>query len=245
MYAKLLRQPAKASRVDSEKDETLELRAAIIGEQLAIIFRKNISGITQRLGEIILVKDEAQEVDAIAWASTAILRCDDLEKEVEELKRKYEQQRTTTQDLQQQLEDLIEAKKQHENALLEKFRDILNAKKLKIRDQQRLLGESKAGVQKGIVGKNQRGLSDRNTTNDGFGSRSRAEQATQDPPQESPSYNDPKTKSQRHASRRLGIPDRLRQRRKCQGGSCEAGRRRTSPRHSRALRCVGDCNGRR
>lgn len=151
MCAKLLRQPAKAAVVNSEKDETLEVRAAIIGEQLAIIFRKNISGITQRLGEITLVKDEAQEVDAIAWASTAVLRCDDLEKETEDLKRKYEDQRNTIRDLQQQLEDLIEAKKQHETAMLEKFRDLLNAKKLKIRDQQRLLVGKKAGLQKGIV----------------------------------------------------------------------------------------------
>lgn len=133
----------------SEKDETLEVRAVIIGEQMTIIFRKNISGITQRLGEIILVKDEAQEVDAVAWASTAILRCDDLEKEAEGLKRKYEDQQSIIRDLQQQLEDLIEAKNMHETALLEKFRDLLNAKKLKIRDQQRILIESKGGSRKG------------------------------------------------------------------------------------------------
>ena len=133
----------------SEKDETLEVRAVITGEQMTIIFRKNISGITQRLGEISLVKDEAQEVDAVAWASTAVLRCDDLEKEVEGLKLKYEDQQSIIRDLQQQLEDLIEAKKMHETALLEKFRDLLNAKKLKIRDQQRVLIQSK-GPRKGI-----------------------------------------------------------------------------------------------
>lgn len=136
--------------MDSENDGTLELRAAIIGEQMTIIFRKNISGITQRLGEITLVKDEAQEVDAIAWASTAVLRCDDLEREVEGLKRKYEDQQRIIQDLQQQLEDLIEAKKMHETALLEKFRDLLNAKKLKIRDQQRILARSQPRSRKGI-----------------------------------------------------------------------------------------------
>ena len=133
----------------SEKDETLEVRAVITGEQMTIIFRKNISGITQRLGEISLVKDEAQEVDAVAWASTAVLRCDDLEKEVEGLKLKYEDQQSIIRDLQQQLEDLIEATKMHETALLEKFRDLLNAKKLKIRDQQRVLIQSK-GPRKGI-----------------------------------------------------------------------------------------------
>lgn len=149
LYAHLLRRPAKTKAVHLGREETLEVRAAITGEQLAIIFRKNVSGITQRLGEITLEKDEAQEVDAIAWAATAVLRCDDLEIEAEELKQKYEDQRSTIQDLHQQLEDLIEAKKQHEIALLEKFRDLLNAKKLKIRDQQRLLVRTKTGSHKG------------------------------------------------------------------------------------------------
>ena len=134
----------------SRKDETLEVRAVITGEQMTILFRKNISGITQRLGEITLAKDEAQEVDAVAWASTAVLRCDDLEKEADELKRRYEDQQSIIRNLQQQLEDLIEAKKMHETALLEKFRDLLNSKKLKIRNQQRILIESKAGSRKGI-----------------------------------------------------------------------------------------------
>lgn len=143
LYTKLLRRSEEKIAVGSEKDETMEVRAVITGEQMTIIFRKNISGITQRLGEITLVKDEAQEVDAVAWASTAVLRYDDLEKEAEGLKRKYEDQQSIIRDLQQQLEDLIEAKKMHETALLEKFRDLLNAKKLKIRDQQRVLIEGR------------------------------------------------------------------------------------------------------
>lgn len=135
--------------MDSKKGETLEVRAAIIGEQMTIIFRKNISGITQRLGEITLLKDETQEIDAIAWASTAVLRCEGLEKEATELQQKYGDQQNIIRDLKQQLEDLVEAKKKHETALLEKFRDLLNAKKLKIRDQQRLLIGSKSGPPKG------------------------------------------------------------------------------------------------
>ncbi len=42
-----------------------------------------------------------------------------------------------------QLEDLIRVKDEHENALLENFTKLLNAKKLKIRDQQRLLARAK------------------------------------------------------------------------------------------------------
>jgi hypothetical protein len=42
-------------------------------------------------------------------------------------------------ELKDQLEELIEAKKADESELLEKFRDLLNEKKVKIREQQRML----------------------------------------------------------------------------------------------------------
>lgn len=116
-----------------------------------IIFRKNISGITQRLGEISLTKDESQEIDTISWAATAVTRGTDLETEVQDLTVKYDEQAKTMQKLNQQLEDLIEVKKLHENTLLEKFCELLNAKKLKIRDQQRLLVGAKVDPQKGIL----------------------------------------------------------------------------------------------
>jgi hypothetical protein len=46
-------------------------------------------------------------------------------------------------ELNQQLEDLIKAKSEHEDALLQKFASLINSKKLKIRDQQRLLSTAK------------------------------------------------------------------------------------------------------
>merc|ERR1711939_405777 len=45
--------------------------------------------------------------------------------------------------LNQQLEDLVKAKKDHEDELLKKFAALLNTKNLKIRDQQRLLAGAK------------------------------------------------------------------------------------------------------
>ena len=74
-------------------------------------------------------------------------RATSLENEVQDLTNKYEEQGKTIQKLTQQLDDLIEAKKQHETSLLEKFRELLNAKKLKIRDQQRLLAGAKVDPQ--------------------------------------------------------------------------------------------------
>ena len=132
-----------------EAIEKLETTATITKEKLLIIFRKNISGITQRLGEIPLGKDEDQEIDSIGWAGTAAVRSTDLEKEVEDLKGKNSEQKNVIGKLNQQLQDLIEAKIQHEKDLLEKFRELLNAKKLKIRDLHRVLAGAKIAPQKG------------------------------------------------------------------------------------------------
>ena len=114
-----------------------------------IIFRKNISGITQRLGEIALRKDEDLEIDSISWAGTAVARTTELEKEIDDLQGKYEDQGKAIKKLNRQLEDLIEAKIEQENDLLEKFRDLLNAKKSKIRDLHRLLAGAKLDPGKG------------------------------------------------------------------------------------------------
>lgn len=46
-------------------------------------------------------------------------------------------------ELQEQLDEFIKAKADSERELLEKFRLLLNSKKLKIRDQQRLLASAK------------------------------------------------------------------------------------------------------
>lgn len=64
---------------------------------------------------------------------------------------KYDEQSQTIHKMNQQLEELIEAKKAHEVALLGKFTELLNNKKMKIRDQKRLLAgarvDSKAAAE--------------------------------------------------------------------------------------------------
>jgi hypothetical protein len=52
--------------------------------------------------------------------------------------------------LEEQLQGLVDEKLAHENALLQKFADLLNSKKLKIRDQQRLLAGAKVDPSTGI-----------------------------------------------------------------------------------------------
>ena len=136
----------KNHRIDKSKASTvekLETVATIVGDSIAIYFRNNISGITQKLGEIVLKQDESQEIDAISWCGTAVQRSATLEAEVEDLTAKYDEQSETLKKLNHQLEELIKAKETHDNSLLEKFKELLNNKKLKIRDQQRLLAGAK------------------------------------------------------------------------------------------------------
>lgn len=127
----------------------LEVVASVGGNQITIIFRRNISQIHQRLGEIVLKKDDEEEIDSISWVSTAVLRGNHLQDELSELQTRYDGQADIIKQLNEQLEDLIQAKKDHETSLLEKFRELLNQKKLKIRDQQRLLATSKVDRETG------------------------------------------------------------------------------------------------
>lgn len=123
--------------------EKLEVFASLVGDQLSIIFRNNISGITQKLGEIGFKKDESQELDIIGWAGTSVARSNGLDREVQDLSSRYDEQTKKMDKLNNQLEDLIKAKKDHEDSLLKSFSELLNTKKLKIRDQQRLLASAK------------------------------------------------------------------------------------------------------
>lgn len=123
--------------------EKLETVAAVSGGSLLIHFRNNISGITQKLGEIELKQDDREEIELFGWCGTAVQRGIEQEAEIQDLTAKYEEQSKTMEKLSQHLEDLVVAKRSHEGALLEKFRELLNTKKLKVRDQQRLLAGAK------------------------------------------------------------------------------------------------------
>ncbi|KAI7691788.1 hypothetical protein KC353_g18940 [Hortaea werneckii] len=124
--------------------EGLETVAGINGSSLNLTFRKNIRGITQRLGSLSITQDdEAEEVSPFDWCFTAVGQTDDLRLQLETLQASVSSHSNQVAKLNQQLEDLVKAKKDHEDELLKKFAALLNTKKLKIRDQQRLLAGAK------------------------------------------------------------------------------------------------------
>ncbi|KAI5368213.1 putative DNA repair protein XRCC4 [Septoria linicola] len=136
-FALLHRQPESTLPESLQGVETV---AAINGSTATITIRKNVDGITQRLGTIHLQENTAAtEIDIFDWVDTATAEAYDLRSQLEVLQASVESQKDAVAKLTTELDMLVRAKKEHEDELLSKFAVLLNAKKLKIRDQQRLL----------------------------------------------------------------------------------------------------------
>ena len=125
----------------------LETVASVKGKTLEVTFRKNISGIVQRLGSIKLVEDNSLDVSPFDWVDTAVATSDDLRTQLESLQSSVGDQQDQVAKLTRQLDDLVKAKKEHEGELFKNFTALLNAKKLKIRDQQRMLARAKVSAE--------------------------------------------------------------------------------------------------
>ncbi|EEP79223.1 predicted protein [Uncinocarpus reesii 1704] len=116
-------------------------------KEILITLRKRIDSITlilqQRLGSITLKQDDDQAIQLFDWTGIAVAQANDVSNEVFSLKAKYRDSESTISHLNAQLEELIQAKKEHDDQLIAKFAQLLNEKKLKIRNQQRLLATAK------------------------------------------------------------------------------------------------------
>lgn len=104
----------------------------------------------QRLGTVTLKQDDGQAIELFDWAGIAITKADALEKQLSSLSHRCHLAEDTIQQLNKQLEELIDAKSQHEDQLVANFAQLLNEKKLKIRNQQRLLASATVDPEKGM-----------------------------------------------------------------------------------------------
>lgn len=105
----------------------------------------------QRLGSLDLLQDDDQEIELFEWtglAAEAVTLKEKMAAEARVLSSSYQE---TAVKLQGQIDDFIASRGDHERQMLEKFRLLLNAKKLKIRDQQRLLAGAKIDVRAGTI----------------------------------------------------------------------------------------------
>ncbi|KAH8657175.1 hypothetical protein BGZ60DRAFT_384402 [Tricladium varicosporioides] len=112
------------------------------GESMTITIQKRIEGITQRLGAISLSNTEEEEVDIFEWCGSTITSKATLKDELRSRCSSLKEKDIHIEKLEESFRELIDLKNEHEKSLLEKFSLLLNEKKLKIRDQQRLLSAS-------------------------------------------------------------------------------------------------------
>ncbi|CAI7620747.1 unnamed protein product [Penicillium glandicola] len=124
----------------------LEASANISGsddnKEIVITIRKRVQTITQRLGGFVLKQDDEQAVELFEWTGLTAMRAHMLEQQVSSLTGRYRLAEDTIHMLSEQLEELMHAKSEHENRLVANFVQVLNEKKLKIRNQQRLLASA-------------------------------------------------------------------------------------------------------
>ncbi|KAJ5383327.1 hypothetical protein N7517_001238 [Penicillium concentricum] len=125
----------------------LEASANISGsdednKEIVVTIRKRVQTITQRLGAFILKQDDEQAVELFEWTGITAARVHMLEQQVSSLTDRYRLAEDTIHRLNEQLEELMHAKTEHENQLVANFVQVLNEKKLKIRNQQRLLASA-------------------------------------------------------------------------------------------------------
>ncbi|PNS14622.1 hypothetical protein CAC42_1644 [Sphaceloma murrayae] len=137
----LLLQDAESLRHEAARDVEL---VATVGKSMQLSVRKNIEKITQRLGDLELAQDDDVEVDTVSWAAEAASKARALQETVVSLQTTLKEQGSLVEALREELANSSTKAEAERDALLVKFAALLNAKKLKIRNQQRQL--ARAGV---------------------------------------------------------------------------------------------------
>ncbi|KAK8146780.1 hypothetical protein G3M48_002589 [Beauveria asiatica] len=106
---------------------------------ITITIRKQVQGITQRLGTITLSHDANEAIELFEWCAASADAVVASNEATAQIQSKATELEASIHQLKEQLEELLKAKDEDETALLQKFRDLLNEKKVKIREQQKVL----------------------------------------------------------------------------------------------------------
>ncbi|EXJ60643.1 hypothetical protein A1O7_04796 [Cladophialophora yegresii CBS 114405] len=143
-----------ASTAGSPQEADLDVTCSFSGKgskrTLSLVFSNKVEDITQRLGTVELPQntDAEDDVDLFGWTSQAIEQRDRLQGEVTGLRGQVKTKDDMVASLQKQIDELVEAKAEHEKQMLSKFALLLNEKKLKIRNMQRILSTAKIDQKK-------------------------------------------------------------------------------------------------
>ncbi|KAG7285103.1 hypothetical protein NEMBOFW57_009723 [Staphylotrichum longicolle] len=130
----------KALLLGAEPIEGIEAGAeANVGKSITITVRRRVAGINQRLGALTLNHKADEAIQLFDWCGAAALTREQFQETVVAEKAKISDLEARITELRNQLDELTESKKARETEMLEKFCGLLNEKKVKIREQQRLL----------------------------------------------------------------------------------------------------------
>ncbi|KJZ80372.1 hypothetical protein HIM_00222 [Hirsutella minnesotensis 3608] len=126
-----------------EAVDDIQVAAAVqSNSSISLTVRKQVQGITQRLGAISLKCDQAEEIELFQWCNLSLDALDSFRKDATQSITRVQALESELSSLKTQLDELVQAKQDDEAALLLKFRDLLNEKKVKIREQQKLIAAS-------------------------------------------------------------------------------------------------------
>ncbi|PTB67497.1 hypothetical protein BBK36DRAFT_1116066 [Trichoderma citrinoviride] len=118
----------------------IQATASIKSEaSLSITVRKRVQGITQRLGSIDLKYNENEGIELFEWCADSIDALTQSKQALAEASTHAKELESTVKELKAELDELVMAKQEDETSLLMKFRELLNEKKVKIREQQKIL----------------------------------------------------------------------------------------------------------
>ncbi|KAL2017807.1 hypothetical protein VTK56DRAFT_1670 [Thermocarpiscus australiensis] len=139
----------KALLLRGEPVEGIEAGAeAKVGKSITITVRRRVAGISQRLGALTLNHKPDEAIQLFDWCGALALEREKFQETLVAETAKVSDLEARISELRDQLDELTQAKKAREAELLEKFCGLLNEKKVKIREQQRLLSTAQVDPSK-------------------------------------------------------------------------------------------------
>ncbi|OAQ73019.1 DNA double-strand break repair and VJ recombination XRCC4 [Pochonia chlamydosporia 170] len=132
---------------DQQPLPDIQASASVQSESsISLTIRKQVQGITQRLGAITLNHDADEAIELFDWCATSVDAVTKAKASSSESASQVDELRSSVEELKAQLDELVAAKQEDEVVLLQKFRDLLNEKKVKIREQQKIITEFSANA---------------------------------------------------------------------------------------------------
>ncbi|KXH48157.1 hypothetical protein CSIM01_08709 [Colletotrichum simmondsii] len=132
-----------------EPAEGVEAIASVENESvLTLTIRKKGNEFTQRLGAIELSHSPRELIELFDWCALSAQTANEAKESLASTTAKASKLEESVRELKAQLDELVAAKEADESELLEKFRDLLNEKKVKIRQQQKLLASASVEPEK-------------------------------------------------------------------------------------------------